>query len=71
MPFHAPTTSLLTAAVELSRGEIRPGISRARIAFRHLADSDDEHELTEAIGLILLGVNARENQRHNTKGRVA
>lgn len=71
MTYFVPTTSLLTAAVELSRGEHQIGLERARLAFQQLADSDDEHELTEAIGLVLLGVNARENQNSKQKGSAA
>ena len=71
MTYSHSTNSLLTAAAELSRGDSLFGLARARLAFQSLADTDDEREIAEAVGLILLGVNASENQEHDAKGRVA
>lgn len=69
MTLSHPTTAILAAAVELSRGD-RLGLARARLAFAELAEAD-EAEIREAVGLVLMGANARQNREQDQKGRVA
>lgn len=70
MTYRAPTTNILAAAVDLSRGADAIGLARARLAFQQLADGEDD-EIAEAVGLVLLGASKKENQRADKKGRVA